>query len=160
MDKEWIRQQIINRLHADLEKAGRAAGDAHSIATAEENKAENKYDTLALEASYLAQGQSKRVAELDTALITYTRCVLKDFDKNTPIDVTACVCIETKRGEKQRFFIGPAMGGMTIGEGEDEITVLTLKAPLGAALEGKKTGDSGELMIHGLPEVFRILKVY
>ena len=60
----WInslqQQQVLDRLAEDLLQAEQAAQAAHETATHEENIAENKYDTLGLEAAYLATGQVRR----------------------------------------------------------------------------------------------------
>lgn len=60
MDKLLLRQQVLGRLAEDLLRVEQAAQIAHEAATHEENIAENKYDTLGLEAAYLATGQARR----------------------------------------------------------------------------------------------------
>ena len=61
MNKTTVHQLIIDKLRIDLDVAERAAQTAYETATHEENVAENKYDTLGLEASYLATGQARRM---------------------------------------------------------------------------------------------------
>lgn len=51
MNKQSVCQLILQQLRDDLEVAVRAAQTAYETATHEENIAENKYDTLGLEAS-------------------------------------------------------------------------------------------------------------
>ena len=60
MDKLLLQQQVLERLAEDLLQAEQAMRAAHETATHEENIAENKYDTLGLEAAYLATGQARR----------------------------------------------------------------------------------------------------
>ena len=60
MDKFLLQQQVLERLAEDLLQAEQAVRAAHETATHEENIAENKYDTLGLEAAYLATGQARR----------------------------------------------------------------------------------------------------
>ena len=55
-------------LATELEGYARSARAAHAEATDEQSKAENKYDTRGLEASYLAHGQSRQAAETAEAL--------------------------------------------------------------------------------------------
>ena len=62
MNKRAIIKKIIAKLTGELEVYFRAAQYARDEATHEQNKAENKYDTRGLEASYLARGQSKQAA--------------------------------------------------------------------------------------------------
>jgi hypothetical protein len=54
MDKFLLQQQVLERLAEDLLQAERAMRAAHETATHNENIAENKYDTLGLEAAYLS----------------------------------------------------------------------------------------------------------
>ena len=54
MNKHAVLQLILEKLTVDLDIVQRAAQTAYETATHEENIAENKYDTLGLEASYLA----------------------------------------------------------------------------------------------------------
>ena len=56
MDKFLLQQQVLERLAEDLLQAEQAVRAAHETATHQENIAENKYDTLGLEAAYLATG--------------------------------------------------------------------------------------------------------
>ena len=58
MNKRAILKKITDKLIGELEVYFRAAEYARDEATHEQNKAENKYDTRGLEASYLARGQS------------------------------------------------------------------------------------------------------
>jgi len=64
LNKRAIVQKIIALLVAELEGYNRSARAAHAEATDEQCKAENKYDTPGLEASYLARGQSRQAAEV------------------------------------------------------------------------------------------------
>lgn len=141
MDKEQIRLAILAQLRADLDNAVRAANAAHDAATNEESKAENKYDTRGLEASYLAAGQSRRVQEIEQAITDYEQLPIVDFNDDSSIRLSALVTLEDL-DENQRFlFIGPHSGGLKVVIGSSECTVVTPKAPLGQALMGRLVGD-------------------
>ena len=58
MDKLLLQQQVLERLAEDLLQTEQAVRVAHEAATHKENIAENKYDTLGLEAAYLATDQA------------------------------------------------------------------------------------------------------
>lgn len=88
------------------EIAVRAAQTAHETATHEENVAENKYDTLGLEAAYLAAGQSRRVEEIRQALGLYRNLVLRDFDEEQGIQLTALVTLLNADGSRRTVFLG------------------------------------------------------
>jgi transcription elongation GreA/GreB family factor len=141
MTKERIIQEIITALSADLTVFSVAARAAHEAATHAECLPDNKYDTTALEASYIAQGQANRAQEIRAALESYRTLTLHDFDGDTPIRLTALVTLEGGEGKVRRFFIGPQAGGMRIVDGDGEIVVITPGSPLGRSLLGLRTGD-------------------
>ena len=80
MNKHAVHQLVLEKLSVDLDIAQRAAQTAYETATHEENIAENKYDTLGLEASYLAAGQAKRVEEIKQALALCQSMPLRAYD--------------------------------------------------------------------------------
>ncbi len=141
MSKDTIIQEIIARLSADLSVLSTASRAAHAAATHAECLPDNKYDTTALEASYIAQGQANRAQEIRVALECYRTLTLHHFDDVTPIRLTALVTLEGGEGEERRFFLGPLAGGMKIGDEEGEVVVITPGSPLGRSLLGLRTGD-------------------
>jgi len=68
VNKKKLILKVIEHLTSELELYTRAAKAAHAEATHEQSKAEHKYDTRGLEASYLARGQSKQAAETEKAI--------------------------------------------------------------------------------------------
>ncbi len=140
MDKPRILQAIIAKLTADAELYFRAARAAQFEATDEQSKAENKYDTRGLEASYLARGQSRQAAETEQALKDFRAMTPKPFEKAAAIDLGALVELKGRR-ERLLFLIGPSAGGTEVTVDGVEITVLTPQSPLGQQLMGRRTGD-------------------
>lgn len=141
MSKERILHKIIEALATDLAVLTGAARTAHAAATHAECLPDNKYDTTALEASYIAQGQANRAQEIRVALESYRSLALNDFDDDTPIRLTALVALEDAEGDLRRFFIGPQAGGMKITDDAGEIMVITPASPLGSSLLGLCAGD-------------------
>jgi transcription elongation GreA/GreB family factor len=141
MTKQRILQEIITVLTADLALFSSAARTAHEAATHEECLPDNKYDTTALEASYIAQGQANRAQEIRMALENYRSLTLLDFDDEMPIRLTALVTIENAEGNVRRLFLGPQSGGLIIADSDGEIVVITPGSPLGRSLLGLRTGD-------------------
>jgi hypothetical protein len=64
-------QAILAKLKLELGAVLAAAKSAHEAATHAESKAEDQYDTRGLEASYLAEAQAKRAAELERLVRMY-----------------------------------------------------------------------------------------
>lgn len=141
MTKQDLLQTIIAILEADLALFTTAAKAAHVAATHEECQPDNKYDTTALEASYIAQGQANRAQEIRISLESYRALTLQDFDDETPIRLTALVTLENEDGSLRTVFLGPQAGGMKIPVGETEIVVITPGSPLGRSLLGQQVGD-------------------
>lgn len=141
MRKEDVLSSIVAALNADLALLTRAARAAHAAATHEECIPDNKYDTTGLEASYVAQGQANRAQEIRAGLESYRALVVREFDEETPVRLTALVVLEDGEGAARRVFLGPEAGGLKIADGGGEIVVITPQAPLGRALLGKVVGD-------------------
>ncbi len=144
MTKEALLQQIISTLAADLAVLSSAARAAHEGATHEECIPDNEYDTTALEASYIAQGQANRAQEIRGALESYRKLVLRAFNADSPICLTALVTLEDDDGTRRRLFLGPKAGGLKVVDGAGEIVVITPQSPLGRELIGKFEGDEVE----------------
>lgn len=159
MDKPALLKQIIERLDADVRLVLQAARTAHAAATHEENIPDNKYATLALEASYLAQGQANRAQELKLALEAYRQLQLQNFSNETPIRLTALVTLEDEDGGERRLFLGPAAGGMKLKVDGVEVMVITPESPLGRQLLGLRRGDTCELEAAGRRREYEIVAV-
>lgn len=159
MNKQQVLQRIIERLDIDLDVAIRAAQTAYETATHEENIAENKYDTLGLEASYLAAGQARRVEEIRQSLTLYKTLVLKPFDEARGIQPGDLIVLESVSGIEQHLFLGPDAAGLKITVDETLITVITAKAPLGQNLLGKFDGDEVEISVNGSRQSFEVMRV-
>ena len=109
MNKPALIRGIIAQLAGELELFAKAARASHAEATHESSKAENKYDTRGLEASYLARGQSKQAAEAAQAIQDFESLPVRDFAPGEAIDVGALVELESKN-ESAFYFIGPRAG--------------------------------------------------
>lgn len=140
MNKQQIFEQFKTELENNLKLAVQAAQNTYQDATHEDSKAENKYDTRGLEASYLAGAQAKRATELKEALTVITILKLREFSEDTPIAITALV--ELQSSEKNMWiFLVPKGGGQNINFEGHHIQTVTPESPLGANLVGKNLDD-------------------
>ncbi|MEO6787263.1 MAG: GreA/GreB family elongation factor [Chthoniobacteraceae bacterium] len=146
MNKSIIIERIIATLTTELEGYARSARAAHAGATDEQNKAENKYDTRGLEASYLARGQSAQATEVMHAIHRYESLDLREFTAQEPIDIGALVELE-RSGERTVFFIGPLAGGAEVDCEGKPVLVITPQSPLGQQIIGHKQGDRFQIKI-------------
>jgi len=155
VNKPALLSQIIVALTIELEMLTQAALATHAEATDEENKAEDKYDTRGLEASYLAHGQSKAAEETALALAQFQSLALRDFAAGEPIGLGALVALEGSA----RYFIGPRAGGTEIELPGATVLVITPQSPLGRQLLGRRQGDTVQLDVGGKRSAARINSV-
>jgi transcription elongation GreA/GreB family factor len=141
MNKVDLLQQIITQLSRDLDVLFTAAKTAHEAATHEENAPDNKYDTLALEASYVAQGQANRASEIRHSIEVYKQLCLTTPNDEV-IRLASLVFLEAADGATKAVFIGPLEGGLKITVAGSEVVVITPNSPLGSELLGKSAGDT------------------
>src|SRR3954469_25792175 len=113
MNKRAVIKKIVAKLMDELDVYLRAAQFSRAEATHESSKAENKYDTRGLEASYLARGQSRQAMEVVQAVEQYRALPIRPFSANDAIDLGALVEIEAN-GERMLYFIGPSAGGTEV----------------------------------------------
>lgn len=158
MNKRAIIKKVITKLAGELEVYFRAAQFARAEATHESSKAESKYDTRGLEASYLARGQSKQAAELEAAIAEFEKLPVKPFGADDSIGLGALVELENG-GENFFYIIGPRAGGTEVLHDKREILVITPQSPLGAQLVGKKQGQRPQLNLGGTRQPARIISV-
>ena len=160
MDKSLLQQQVLERLAEDLLQAEEAARTAHETATHEENIAENKYDTLGLEAAYLATGQARRAEAIRQAIAHWRQFRPHPYDASKGIQIGALVCLVDADDKQQQLFLGPAGGSMKLVSGNQIVQVISSDAPLGRAMLGKFEGDEVSIQIAPLRQQFEVLRVH
>ncbi|OYV05278.1 MAG: hypothetical protein CFE26_12420 [Verrucomicrobiales bacterium VVV1] len=141
--KSELVERIRTELRARFDRLTGAAKDAHAAATDPGSKAESKYDTRNLEASYLAKGQARQVEELAEAVRIFETLALPEFGIEDAIDAGALVEVDLN-GETASFLLAPVGGGMTLEHLGGELTVLTPESQMYQRLIGLRMGDSLE----------------
>ena len=109
-----LQQQVLERLAEDLLQAGQAVRAARETATHGENIAENKYDTLGLEAAYLATGQARRAEAIRQAMANWRQFRLSPYDASKGIQLGALACLNRPRGGSMRWSIEPRHAGASM----------------------------------------------
>ena len=162
LNKADIIAKIIAALAGELDGLERSARAAHGVATDSESKAENKYDTRGLEASYLAHGQSRQAIEVMQAIQQFETLPVREFAADDAIHVGALVELEPeskRKGERTICFIGPAAGGTEIECEGREVLVITLHSPMGGQLVGLKRGGTLQIPVTGKGDRYRVAAV-
>lgn len=135
MNKERAVTAVRAVLSAALDAALAGAESARDEATHGESRAENKYDTRGLEASYLAAGQAERVLEL--------RAALAALEARGGERVGVGSLVRTDGGAW--YLVAQGAGGVRVELDGHTVSVLSPDAPLGRALLGCEPGDEVEV---------------
>lgn len=159
MDKLLLRQQVLDRLSEDLQRVEHAVREAHEAATHEENIAENKYDTLGLEAAYLATGQARRADAIRQAFVVWSNFSPLPYNANQGIQLGAVVRLADAQDNELSLFLGPEGGNMTIESCGNSIYVVSSQAPLAKSILGKCVGDEVSLQVGSVRKIFEVLSV-
>ena len=158
MNKRALIKKIIAALTDELEIYFKAALASRAEATHEQSRAESKYDTRGLEASYLAHGQSRQAAEIEAAIAAFEKLPLRNFKPGEPADLGAFVELQ-HAGERMFYFIGPKAGGTEIVHDKKEVLVITPQSPLGGQLCGRRSGELVSLQLPGDRRQYHIVAV-
>jgi hypothetical protein len=146
MDKRALVRALGALLQQEITRATESAERTRAGAIHEEARPENDKDTRALEASYLARGQAKRVADLESEYKQVAFMPVRAFGPDDAIELSALVQLESEEGRRW-YWLAPAGGGRSLEHEGRTIDVLTPEAPLGRALVGKQRGDELELRL-------------
>ncbi len=160
MDKQALHKQIISELETVYQGAVDAAQRAYDTAVDEENEAENKYDTMGLEASYLAHGQSQRMAECLDDIVTFRALQVTQFSSLTPINIGALIYLKDDHDDEHIIFLSPVAGGLKVLFNKNEMTLITPSSPIGQALSASFVGDEISVKIKSDIKQYEIIKVY
>lgn len=158
MNKAKLLAQIVARLQSEMDLLTQAALSTHAEATDEENKAEDKYDTRGLEASYLAIGQSKAAEEAALAHAQFSVLSSRAWLAGDPIGLGALLTLEGPGGTAY-YFMGPRAGGTEIDHAGHTVMVITPQSPLGRQLMGRRQGDQLSLDLGGKRSPHRLVAV-
>ena len=145
MNKFELLQAILLEMENSLSIAHNATQRAIESATDEQTVPEHKYDTLALEASYLAHGQAMRVEECERDLSQMKKLQLPQ--KSELVALGSLVGLLDDNDELKWFFVAPCAGGLKVYYQQQRVMLVTLNSPLGQVLKGKSIGDEAEYKV-------------
>lgn len=129
---------VVESLRADLATAVQAADVARDEATSPESKAENKYDTRAIEAGYLAGAHARRVEALRLALGRFELLLRQSMAGGA---TSRYVVARNAGGESSAFLLGPGGAGASVEVDGIRVRVVTAASPLGSQLADAEEGD-------------------
>jgi transcription elongation GreA/GreB family factor len=156
INKAAILALIIQQLETDIAVSAQAVEMAHDTATHKDCLGSSKYETMGLEASYLAQGQGTRLLELERSLAYFKQLTLQ-ISKS--IELGAYITLNDEDNKQTYLWMAADAGGLKINYRQQTITVITPKAPLGKAMLGKNVGDDFSLKIMPKEKYFEVLSI-
>ncbi|HEX7498738.1 MAG TPA: GreA/GreB family elongation factor [Polyangia bacterium] len=149
MDKQFLVEQLAERLRESATVARRASQAAAEIARDGATPAEKREDArVALEFSGLAKGQTARAARVAAEISTLEIFRPAKLALKSPIALGAVVEVEDE-AQGRTFFLAPVGAGIELtGPGGDGfLSVVTPVSPIGKAVIGKRVGDTVEVMV-------------
>ncbi len=156
IDKKVILEKLIENLQHELSEVEEAAKSTRDLATQDDLKSEGKYDTRAIEASYLASAQQKRVEEIKTDIQMLEEIEIQNSSK---IQMGSLAQISYNGNERYYFLTSTSGGTMLTVDGET-ILVISVFSPLGNGALGLKAGESFEVETPKELRTYQVLKVY
>ncbi len=154
--KKKIKSELILKLEKELKDIEEAAKSSREYAITDEIKSEGKYDTRAIEASYLASAQQGRVEELKLDLQMLTDL---ELHKSEHVELGSLVHVELN-SKKQFFFISPNLGGEIINIDEFSFLVISVFSPIGSEALNLSSGESFEVETPKENRVYKILEIF
>ena len=152
MNKTELLNEVVLALQNLLTQAVTAAENAHKAATDDQSVAETQYDTLAIEASYLAEGQSRRIDELKAQIqqLEALQVETEQLDvANSQVSLGSLVWLDYDNGEYKKVFVLPCGAGIQLEVEGEKVLVVTPNAPLAKAILNKTVDDDFEIVITG-----------
>jgi transcription elongation GreA/GreB family factor len=172
VNKKELLLPLLNHLQQEIDATLSAVNEAHALASHEQSKPENQYDTLALEAAYLAHGQSERIAELQRQFMLLDHFEFSDCNDSSRIAVGALVRIEDvgcDDHKQQWLWLLPVAGGVLLkfenknkdNHGDESIAIRTItpEAPLAKTIVGSYVGDEIVLNLGHKKKQFEIIEL-
>ncbi|MDX8398136.1 MAG: GreA/GreB family elongation factor [Mariprofundaceae bacterium] len=153
MNKATVLSLIIKQLQTDLAISEQAVSIARDTATHTDCSGSSRYETMGLEASYLAQGQGIRLLEVERSLAYFKQLVLPEYSHS--IGLSSLIQLRAEQGETLLWLAADA-GGLKVQYHESTVTVITPKSPLGHALLRKNIGEFIEIKIAGKAHDYEI----
>lgn len=159
MDKQALKAALLQSFDEEIQHAIAASRTAQETASHQDNQPENQYDTLALEAAYLAHGQSERILSLQQTRIQLEKWPIKHFDQDSEVGLGAAVTLLSSADITRNLFIAP-VGGRTLTLDGKSLLVISVDTPLAKALSGCYLGDEVTLTLDGQVDDWEVIGCY
>jgi len=156
LEKKLILESLLENLRKELKEVESAANSTKDLATADDLKSEGKYDTRAIEASYLASAQQKRVEEIKIDIQ-----MLEDLElhPSEQLQMGSLALLEYNN-QSRYYFLTSTSGGTMLTINGQAVLVISVFSPIGNEALGLKKGESFEVETPKELRNYKILEVY
>ena len=141
MTKEDVIRDLTKKLETRISVLKSALAETTENAIGEETRSEGKYDTRAIEASYLAEAQREQLTLAEEALTRFQGFDFPAFDFDAEVASGALVEVE-QDGKICFYLLAPTGGGLITEYLGCEVTVLSPESRLSDDLLGRKLGEA------------------
>ncbi len=156
--KTKVLNAFLDALTSELKTMKDFARSANEDATHEEAQSEDKHDTRAIEAAYLAKGQAKRVNDLEATLREFQKLLESPPQQRDRVS-SGCLVKYECDGEILESLFSTFGGGTRIEFESKIIQIINPHSPLGEALEGLKVGEEVTFETKNHDKNYRILEI-
>lgn len=153
MDKIEIVKALNKELEVMLDGALAEAENANDAANHAESKAENKYDTRGLEATYISQALAARSVKIKEDIYNLSKV---DISPSSTSSVGSLVSVYYVTQDKEAHYFLLPCGGLITNYKGTEVKSLSLDSPLGRLLFKKSADD----VVKFRGEEIEISKIY
>lgn len=159
ISKKKIVEALIEKLNSELIEVESAARSTRDLATAPDLKSEGKYDTRAIEASYLASAQNKRVEEIKLDIQMLEDLEIHIETPASKLQLGSLGLINCN-GQERYYFISSTSGGSMLMIDNQPVLVISVFSPIGDAALGLGKGESFEVETPKETRQYEIVQVY
>ena len=154
--KQKLLNELIDKMKAEMHELEVAAKSNKDFATDQEFKAESKYDTRSLEASYLASAELSRVEDLKLDIQMLEEVDLKISQASPEVCIGSLVELSHK-DQVRNYFLIPTAGGTLMNVDGKAVLVVSVFSPLGDAVLGLKVGEEFEVETPKETRTYKVL---
>lgn len=140
-EKAEVLAELHRALTAELAALVAMTAAARDEATSPESRPENQYDTRALEASYLAAGQGARMEAMGRLASWVSQ---QDAGRSCDRALEGAL-VRVRVGAEARWVLLAPEGGPDVRVGAATVQLISVRSPLGQAVEGLGEGEAAEL---------------
>ena len=156
MKKEILRESLIKQVTLERDHQKKLVDDTKELQTHTDLKSEGKYDTRAIEASYLADGQRKRLEELELDLQMLEEIPV---EKSETIQIGALALLN-HQGQNRWYYFSPNCGGTLLQLEGSAVLVISVFSPLGNEAVGLSVDDEFIVETPKEERLYKVIEIY